>query len=423
VRAALGRFGWLALLPLVLLVYSTSFRGFPAIEARHDVLADADAANFVLVVRDFGLTHRFGDEYARDPRTVADNAQKHKIHHVLYGAAGHGVYATLRAAGLAERTAVYAVNAVVGVVNLVLLFFLLRRFNPAGNPVFPFLLFHAAALSTWIFSSIPESWPFSATLLLGYLLLLQRRPLRPLAMAVVLGVVMLNNVLLGALGVLLAAGVWRQGVRGWRWVRTTAAAAAVTVASWAGGLTVLSAADPGFRPDHFVAYTIWFRQFAHVDLPPYAPYVWKSATTNLFVNSVVSNQPDPSVPQEALLATLTGSPLGAAATVAYLLIMGVAGWALLRRLRVRGVRGALADPAADLALWCVLMLAVTVGLYYRSGFLYSTVVVPVLALLLCRGLDLRVRWQRALLYAALALMLASNAQQVQTFREALAAQG
>lgn len=426
-RATLARYLWVALLPVAFVVYASSFHSFPVLDRKHSVLGDADAANFVLIVRDFSLTHRFGNEYARAPRTVGDNAQKHKIHHVVYGVVGNGVYRVLRPvyrlAGLSEHRAVYSVNAVIAVLNLVLLSFLLRRHNPAGNGAFPFLLLYAGALSTWCFSSVPESWPFSGTLVLAYLLLLGRRPFRPLTLAVVLGVIMLNNVYLAALGLLLALWIARTETRLGAVVGKTALAAGVSLASWLAGLTLVSFFDGSFRPDRFVHFTLWFKQFTDPTLPITSPYVWESAVSNLFVTSVVSNQPDPSVPQEALLSTLRGSPLGTAAVAAYLLLAAVAVVHLVRSVRATarsgGWRGVLQDASLDLPAWCVIMLAVTVVIFYMSGFLYSTVVVPILAVFLCRYLDLRVTWQRALLYGTLALLVANNVSQVLVFRDAL----
>ena len=421
---------WIALLPVAFAVYAASFHSLPVVERRHSVLGDADAANYVALLRDFRLSRRYGDAYNADGRSVGDNAQKHKVHHVLYALAGGAAHRALapafRAAGLPESRAVYAVNALVAVASLLLLRALLRRSNPAGNPLFPFLLFYAAALSTWVFSSVPESWPFSGTLVLAFLLLLRRTPPHPVVLGAALGVVMLNNVFLAALGVLVPVALLRAGDGGWRLVRRTAAAAVISIATWAGALTALSAAEPMLRPDRFVAYTLWFRQFTEPTLPRTDPYVWQSAVTNLFVNSVVSNQPDPAVPQEALLATLK-SPLGAAATAAWCALALVAVAGILRTAREGarkgGPRGAVADPAADAALWCAAMLGVTVGVFYMSGFLYSTVVVPALALLLCRHVDLRARWRRALLWGTLALMVVNNLHQVLQFREALRALG
>ena len=422
---------WIALLPAAFAVYAASFHSVAVVERRHSVLGDADAANYVELLRGFDLSRRYGDAYNAHGRSVGDNAQKHKVHHVLYALAGGAAHRALapafRAAGLPGERAVYAVNALVAVVNLLLLRALLRRSNPAGNPLFPFLLFYAAALSTWVFSSVPESWPFSATLVLAFLLLLRRTPPSPLVLGAALGVAMLNNVFLAALGVLVPVALLRAGDGGGRLVRRTAAAAAVSVVVWAAALTALSAAEPMLRPDRFVRYTLWFRQFTEPTLPRTDPYVWQSAVTNLFVNSVVSNQPDASVPQEALLTTLKGSPLGAAATAAWcaLALVAVAGIVRTAREGARGggARGVIADPAADAALWCAAMLGVTVVVFYMSGFLYSTVVVPALALLLCRHVDLRARWRRALLWGTLGLMVVNNLHQVLRFREALRALG
>ncbi|HEX6909875.1 MAG TPA: hypothetical protein VF142_05760 [Longimicrobium sp.] len=412
------------LLPAAFAVYASSFSAVPVIEARHSVLGDADAANYVLLLREWSLARRYGDPYTASGRGIGDNAQKHKIHHVLYGMVGGAAHAALapafRAAGIPERRAVYAVNALLAVVNLVLLRALLRRSNPHGNAVFPFLLFYALALSTWVFSSVPESWPFSATLVLGVLLLLRRAPANAAVTGAAVGVAMLNNVFLGALWIPAAVALARAGGGARRIARRAVLAGAVALATWAAALTALSAADPMLRPDRFVRYTLWFRQFTLPDLPRTDPYVWMSAGSNLFVNSVVSLQPDPAVPQEALKATLTGSPLGAAATAAWAALALAAAAGLVRALW-RHPRAVLRDPALDAGAWCAAMLGVTVALFYASGFLYSTVVLPAMAVLLCRHLDLRSGWRRALLWGTLALMLACNTLQVVQFRQALRA--
>jgi hypothetical protein len=421
--------GWLPVLIVAVLVYATSFASIPVVERQHSVLGDADAANYVLLLKQFRFDQPVGDQWNARNRSIADNAQKHKLHHLFYAAVGHGVY-TLAAplydlAGWGRDRAVYAVNAVVAGANMLLLVLLLRRNNPYGNPVTPFVIFYGLALSTWVFSSIPESWPFSATLVLCLLLMLRERPVSPLLLGGGLGLIMLNNMFLAALSVLIVLEIARSSAGWGDFLRRTLAAGAVCIAVWLGSLALLSLFDPGFRPDRFIGYTLWFKQFTAPDLPPSDPYVWKSAGSNLFVNSVVSNQPDPRVPQEALQETVRSSRLGLAATAIYLLAATVALAGLVRSLAAeagrQGAAGILHHPSTGLALWCVVMLGVTVLLFYPSGFLYSTVVVPVLALLLCRHLDLGVPWQRALLYGALAAMLANNLDQVMQFRAALAA--
>jgi hypothetical protein len=421
------RRAWMLLLPVVFAVLSVSFAGFPVIERTHSVLGDADAANFALLLRDFSLGHKYGNEYQAHHRGLGDNAQKHKIHHVLYAIAGGAVYRAVapvyHAAG-DEDGALYAVNALVVIANLLLLAALLKRANVHRNAVFPFLLFYAATLSTWVFGSVPESWPFSATLVLAYALLLQRRPVNAPAMGAVLGVIMLNNVFLAALWVLLALAL-SVDAKGWALVRRSFVGGVAAIAAWAGGLSLLSLWDGSFRPDRFIRFTLWFKQFTGADLPRTDPYVWKSAATNLYVNSVVSNQPDARVPQEALLATLRGGGLGLVSTLAWAALAIVAGILLVRAMRgmgkTGGIRAVAADGGVQAAVWCAVMLGVTVVLFYPSGFLYSTVVVPAMAVVLCRALDLRVPWQKWLLYATLALMLANNLEQVLRFRDALRA--
>jgi hypothetical protein len=416
-----------AMLALAFVVYAASFSDLPVIERRHSVLGDADAANYAVLLRGFSLAGKMGNEYNTVHRSLGDNAQKHKVHHVLYAAAGSAELKILapayEALGLSPRAALYGVNALLAVVNLLLLTALMRGMNPSGNPLLPFLAFFALTLSNWVFYSVPESWPFSATLVLAYLLALHRARWPAAALGAALGIVMLNNVFLAALFVLVPLALLRRGDRGWRFVGRTTAAGFASLGAWAGGLWALSAWDGSFRPDRFVAFTIWFKQFTGATLPRTDPYVWKSAFTNLFVTSVVSSQPDPGVPQEALLATLHGSPLGIAATLAWAALAGVLAWSVVRAsvtsVRAEGWAGAVKDEAADLWVWCAAMLGVTVVLFYPSGFLYSTVVIPAIALALCRHLDLRVMWQRVLLYGTLALMLANNLDQVLRFRAAL----
>ena len=419
----------LVLIALVLGLYPLAFSQYPVIEREHSILGDADAANYVYLLRNFAIDQQIGDEWNRENRSVADIAQKHKVHHVLYAVAGTGIYRAARpvfaALGLSPDGAVYAVNAVIIAINLLLLWALLRGANPNGNPLTPFLLFYAAALSTIIFGSVPESWPFSATLVLLYLLLLRQKFFNTALFGAIIGLFMLNNVFLGALAGLLFLRILRDTPGFVGVIKRTAIAGVCMVATWLAGLTALSVFDESYRPDHFIRYTMWFKQFVRVDLPKTDPYVWQSASTNLFVNSVVSNQPDPRVPQEALQTTLTSSIIGLIATAAWVAIAGLAAMLFLRALwintRARKFSGLLQTEGLVPAVWCITMLAVTVVLFYPSGFLYSTVVVPALALFLCATLNFRQRWQGLAFFALLLLMMVNNVMQVLTFRTALSA--
>lgn len=430
-RLSFGLIALFALVPLCFLVYATSFRGIPVLEREHSVLADADAANFALIISDFAMDKRYGDEYNTVGRSIGDIAQKHKIHHVAYGAVGEGLYrvtgAAYRIFGMPQRAALYAVNAIVTCANILLLYFLLRGHNPRRNPLLPFLVFYAAALSTWIYGSIPESWPFSTTLALGFLLLLQRRRVPALGLGLCLGLIMLNNILLASLGLLVMFHL-HERTRSWRRtvVQTTIAAVA-TVATWVVAMTGLSVYDIGFRPDHFIAYTLWFKDYVGSTLPVYSPYVWKSAITNLFVNSVVANQPDATVPQETLLLTIRGSVLGATSVALYLLLASGAAFKLLRSFyrdgKDHGFAAALGREANVPMTFAAIVLAFTAVGFFSGAILYSTLAVPMIALILFRQLDLNSRWMGLIFYAFLLVMVANNLQQIVSFRETLLALG
>lgn len=413
---------------LLFLCYSVSFRSFPIIDRQHSVLADADAANFKLLVEDFGLGTRFGDERNAIHRGLGDTAQKHKIHHLLYAMVGHQVYLVLRAAytllGLPAARAVYSVNAVITCFNLLLLALVMRGQNPRSNPTAPFLIFYAASLSTWLYGSVPESWPFSGTLVIGFLWLLQRERLHPALLAALLGVFMLNNLTLGALLVLLWLRLAGETPEWGKLVLRVASASVLTVGVWAGALWLLSFFDGSLRPDRLIGYTLWFKHYVAADLPLTSPYVWKSALSNLFINSLASNQSDPTVPQEALLLTLRQSRLGLVAVIGVASLLALTAVRLFQAtaasLRSSGWRPALLREAGlRPAVYCLVMVGVTVVMYYGAGFLYSTTVVPMLALAMCRYLDLSRRLDLGVLCVTLGLMVVNNAEQVVKFREAL----
>ena len=422
----LRRWWWLPALAAAFVLYSHSFNTFPILERQINLLGDSDAASFAVLLTDFSLTRRYGDEYQPSNRTIQDVAQKHKVHHFLYFVVGgvlydvlHGIRGVL---GLDPRQALYEVSALIGCVNLLLLGLLLRRLSP-GVPAAPFLLFYGLALSSWLFYSVPESWPLSTTLLLGFLWVTYVRRWPWWGLALYLGVAMLNNLLLGVLGIFIA--LREAGERPWpsALVRSTAAAG-VMVATWLALLTGLSPLEAGLRPDHFVAYTLWFkRTVAFESLPLSDPYVWKSALSNLFVTSVASNQADPMVPQEALLHTLRSGVLGAVVVLAYLVVLGVMAAALWRAIRAtpRGGLGVVpADPLLHVAAFLGVFALTVVAFYYSGAFLYSMLALPLLTLLLARFVPGE-RWRWALLAGFLVILVVNNAVQVTVFRAALRA--
>ena len=425
----LRRHLWMLVLPAVFVLYSASFSDRPIIDREDSVLGDADAANFAHLIRDFDLGRTYGDPYVSTDRTIGDTAQKHKIHHSLYAIVAGYSFPILRGAlgilGIGERRAVYSTNALVSCVNLILLFLLMGRFNPRGNPRIPLMILYAAALSTWVFGSVPESWPFSATLVLAFLLLLTSGRIRPVALAMCIGVAMLNNLTLGSLLLFVAAIHLRESDSLRVAVQRTALSTGATLATWMSGLSVLSLFDPALRPDRYIQYTLWFKDFTQLDLPPYSPFVWQSILSNLFVNSFVSNQSDASVPQEALLYTLQQSGLGIAAVVLWVSVLVLLGLRIVSDWRFRAAaqgwkRSFETDRAWDLVAYCASWVIVTLVLFYGGGFLYSTVVVPVVVIVACRFLDLGSWRQAVLVYSVLAVLIINNTAQILLFREVLA---
>ncbi|MCI0525908.1 MAG: hypothetical protein L0Y56_00440, partial [Nitrospira sp.] len=106
---------WIVLLPIAFLVYSLSFSDIAIIKQRHSVLGDADAANFMILIEDFNLSEKYGNEYNTENRSLGDIAQKHKVHHVLYAIVGSIIYkiflTVYQLLGVPSDKALYSVNA------------------------------------------------------------------------------------------------------------------------------------------------------------------------------------------------------------------------------------------------------------------------------------------------------------------------
>jgi hypothetical protein len=424
-----SRFGrvWLLLPVVFLALYLVSFTGFAAIERTVSIVGEADAASYRILYREFELDTPAGNPFNLDGRTLADVAQKHKLHHVGSAATGHAIYVlaapVYRLLGMPEGWAVYLPGALVGAINIVLLALLLRADNPNGNSVIPFAVLYGVSLSPWLYAAVPDSWPLTAALFLAFLLLARNERLPMFGLAMLLGFFMLNNMAIATLVGVLWLREWRAGPLSIRLLGRSAGALVVVLATWLAGLTLLSLFDAGFRPDHYWAFSRWFRDYMGATLPLTDPFVWKSVVTNLFVNGVTTNQPDPNMPQEAMLETLRSSRLGAAAIGALAGLLLTATVRLfthaLAAARNGGLRAMLTDPGVFPALWCLVMIVVTVAIYYGGGFTYAALTTPMMAALLCRHLDLRRPVERALVWAAVAVIVINNLDQVRQFRAVL----
>jgi len=201
---------------------------------------------------------------------------------------------------------------------------------------------------------------------------------------------------------------------------------AIAISTWLAFLTLLSVFDPNFRPDHFFQYTFWFKTHIAPPVIIFGAYYWKSALSQLYITSFLSNQSIPNVPQESLLYTIQQSKLGIAATAIYLCLLLTLGWRgakhVLFQVRERGGFDALLSTVYfPMALYALAWLFLTVIMDTSGGFLYSTMVTPMVVATLYQFTDWRQRVHKYLWTATVCAVLVNNAQQIMSFRTTLMA--
>ena len=427
---SIKQYVWIFILPLAFFVYSNSFNTFPIIEQSVDVLGSSDAVNFQILIKDFHLEKKYGNPYNKVNRNFGDIAQKHKIHHLLYVMVGSLIYKTLSVLyglfGVSANQASYSVNALLSCFNLLLLAILLRYFNAGRGNTALLLFLYAFSLSTWIFSSVPGSWIFTTTLILLFLVLWYRFKCGPLVMSFFIGIAMLGNIFLFSLLIFLFIRYLLSAQSAKELARKTVLSSLVASATWIGLLSLLSLFDDSLRPDNFIRYTFWFKDFVADKLPFYSPYAWKVILSNLFVNSIVSNQPNPEVPLEALLYTLKGSPLGLITTLIYFGLCTVVLlriFASLRGMAARHdvLRTMLGREEFHIISYCFVWILLTWIVFPPGAFVYSTTTVPLVMILIHRFVSIEKLSHRVLLYATVIMVTLNNIDQILKFRWALSA--
>jgi len=421
---------WLLVLPVAFWVYAASFNSMPALEKDHSILGESDAAAFIVLISDFSLSKTYGDPYRLEGRRLEDVAQKHKIHHIFYVVVASMLYKVFSVLymllGLPSKQALYAINAALGCVNICLLYQLLKKIDVGKKYKAVFIVLYAFSLSSWIFHSVPESWPFSATLVLLFLVLHFNLRVNMFALAAYVGFAMLNNVFLGTLCFFLIIGAWVHSNTLKLFIGKSLAGIATAIFVWLALMTLLSVFDAGFRPDHYFQYTLWFKSHIAPPIRILDTYYWKAALTQLYFTSIFSNQSNPNVPQESLLYTLQQSRLGMAALASYMCLLLALGWSGIRHVVAQlGERGKfdnlLATAYFPMALYAFAWLFLTVMMDTLGGFLYSTIVTPLIVAALYRFTDWQRRTHKILWTTTLLLVLVNNIQQIMIFRDSLLA--
>jgi hypothetical protein len=421
---ALRPHAWV-LIPIVAFVaYLFTFSDRPILLRENDRLAEADAADHGELIRSLDLRRQYGDEWNFEARQWGDRLQKHKLHHVLFHMVGHMLYRGFGTVGFPPALALHAVPALLGALNLVLLFSILGRQYPASRARPVYLVLAGFALSPWIYGSVTDSWIFSVTLVLGFLVLWLATAPRPWLAAAFVGVAMLNNPSLIALHVFTGLRAFADR-RSWgRFVVTVGGAGLISVGVWLAGLLALSRFDADFAPGNIIAFGAFFRDRIQPKISILSFYYMKSVTTNQLINSFVSHQPDPTVPQDALLGTLRYSVFGTFVTFLYLAVVALAIRGAVRewrpRLREPGWLRALAgDHHSGVVAYGAALLAINLYVCAYSGYLYSCVMVPLVVMFLFRYLEPQSRTVRWFAYATTALIVVNSWLQIQLFRAAL----
>jgi hypothetical protein len=419
---------WIVILPIAFLIYSNSFNNFGILEQKYDVLADADSAAFIMLIKDFHLAKKYGDEYNTNNRGLGDVAEKHKTHHILYVMVASHIYSGFsflyHLLGIPQHNALYSINALLACFNILLLYVLLRYFNPDNEHTGLYILLYAFSLSTWIYASIPESWPFSATLILLFLVLFYKEKFSPVILSFLIGIFMLNNVFLGSLLIFIAVRHLLASENAKEFIWKTLLSSFTALTTWLGSLTVLSLYDASLRPDNLIRYTLWFRTFAGSKLPVYSLYAWKVIISNVFVNSILSNQSSPGVPLEALLYTLKGSFLGVISTLIYSIFLLLIFMRMVKTAKgdcgtKKKLKSIFMREDLHPAMYCIIWLLLTVNMQPTAAFLYSTVMVPLLIVLMQQFINSELRHQKVLLGVVIFLVIINNTAQILKFRAAL----
>ncbi len=123
--------------------------------------------------------------------------------------------------------------------------------------------------------------------------------------------------------------------------------------------------------------------------------------------------------------TLRTSKLGLISTLAYLLLMGGVVLGIYQKNKdsfsfgFKWLRVVLRDRGIQIVVGCMAMVFITIFLHYPGAFLYSTITVPLLVLLLGRFINLRNSFHKFYFFCVLFIVLINNSMQIFVFRDML----
>jgi hypothetical protein len=395
------------------LLYALPLLAAPLLPRANDVVAQADAASYLQLVDRFDLSRIYGDHW-EPRRTTPVVAQEHKVKHVLYVLGASLAVRLGRPLGLSTLVVTQLLNALFAAMALAVFLRLLALYEVPDALAVPLAGLYATAPGQWVYASVPESWPLSGLLTVCLLFVAKRWPGAPFRLGALAGLAMLNNPVLGCAALLACTGPQASPSLRAR-VRDGALAVAAAVLVWCGVLTLLSAFDPAFRPDHYLAFLRWFRSVVgeNGDAPI---WVLRHALMNTVLLPFASSTANHDLSLAAVEETWGGSFLGRVALSAIALFWLTVGVVVAHWMRSRAsgrtpgwaVLGPLAFLSVLLVSYC--------SSSPRSMLLYSSTTIPVLLLLAALFLAPR-RWTPALVWVVWLACMPAAVQQMHWYRK------
>jgi hypothetical protein len=330
--------------------------------------------------------------------------------------------------GIAGIQPVYSVNALIACLNIGLFYYVVSGFSGNKRTAILFTVLYAFSLSTWVLGSVVESWTFSTTLVLLFVLFFRKFPDRYVLLSLFAGIAMLNNIFLIVLIFFLVVRHAMKCDNFMRFLSRSVFSGFLALATWAVLMSLLSFFDASLSPVNYFRYTLWFKEHLAPPIRFSDIYFWKVAITNLFINSILSNQSDPNIPNEAILLTFRQSLLGAVSTIVYLSLFAMTAYRAVlfyaKKIKETGITRRIMElPAISIVAFCLLWTIMAIILDPGAGFLYSSLILPFMMVLFQEFLELNVRIDRYLLYATIVFVIINNANQILKFRAMLSNQG
>jgi hypothetical protein len=190
-------------------------------------------------------------------------------------------------------------------------------------------------------------------------------------------------------------------------------------------MSVFSLFDNSLRPDNYIKYTLWFKKSIAPPILLFKISNWEVTITNFLINSILSNQSDPVIPKNAILLTIKESYVGVISTLTYLVLMTVVLINVIRYIRDKKLLGNKKEhsekPFLQFIAFFIIWIFLIIIMDPAGGFMYSTLIVPMMIILINRFTDFTNSYQKVLFYTTLGAVGFNNVIQIMKFREALGA--